>query len=381
MLNTYDDAMSAMIRRINAGLSASLDGFPHYAEPRTGEWTLTPDGFWTGGYWVGELWLAWLATHDPQYKGAAEQWLARLGNRIHSKTVFRGFLFLHAAALGADLADSKRGRAFAIDSARSLAATFDESAGLMPLGQDAEEAHTVSNTDTNIDGLTASPLLLWAADAADDQDLRRVALSHAHRNAHYCMLDDGRVIQSASFNAQTGEILKRFTHKGSSDDSVWTRAQGWAMLGYAVCAGMAPEDEALLQHAVTATDWWLAHAPADHVAYWDFDAAQAGDTRRDTSGTAIAASALLKLSKLVGGDRADEYRNRGRLMVEALVEHHLQVGKGGKGNADGLLADGCFDMRSGAGTSHELIWGSYYLLESLLVLRGNTAGKSRIIGV
>ena len=381
MALVIDDALHAMVRRIEQTNCAALSGFPHHADPVTGNWTTTADGFWTGGYWVGQLWLADAVRGEQQFGPAAEDWLAKLAPRAESRTVFRGLLFLYSAALGADLAGSTRGQSLAIESARSLASTVNERIGLMPLGRDAEEAHTVSDTDTNIDGLIASPLLLWAARASGDENLRRIALSHARGNARYCVLDDGRVIQSASFDAQTGEIRRRFTHKGSSDTSTWARAQAWAMLGYALCAGMAPEAEDMLAYATKVSDWWLANAPVDHVAYWDFDVPQDAGSVRDTSGTAIAAAAILKLSRLTRDPQlAATYRDRAKLMVEALVERHLVRDTDTQKRPVGLLADGCFDMRNRVATANELIWGSYYLLECLLMLRGGLKGRSEVIG-
>jgi unsaturated chondroitin disaccharide hydrolase len=69
------------------------------------------------------------------------------------------------------------------------------------------------------------------------------------------------------------------------------------MVGYAVMYLWTQERE-FLDVAMHAADWWLAHAPADLVAFWDFDAPAGPDTPRDTSGTAIAATALLKLAAL-----------------------------------------------------------------------------------
>lgn len=380
MTTALEAALAAMRQRVLKTASSTLPGFPHYADQQTGVWTTTPDAFWTGGYWVGELWLVDAKFPAFRLREEAEAWLNRLAPRVDSQTVFRGFLFLYGAALGADLAGSVRARELAIASARSLAASFDERAGLMPLGVAAEENHTVSDTDTNIDGLTASPLLLWAADATGDTDLRRIALSHARRNAHYCVREDGSVIQSASFDASTGALIRQFTHKGSSDNSVWTRAQAWAMLGYSLCAGMAPEESDLLDLVVRVCDWWLEHAPSDHVAYWDFDVPQVEASNRDTSGTAIAAAALLKAADLVADShRKEAYRSRAEAMVGALVQHHLNVGVD-EDAPMGLLRDGCFDKRSGMAESNELIWGSYYLLESLCVLCGGLAGRSKVLG-
>lgn len=377
MATAFDAALAAMRQRVLQTASSALPGFPHYADQTSGAWTTTPDAFWTGGFWLGELWLVNAKQPEPGLRDQAEAWLNRLSGRVESRTVFRGFLFLYGAALGADLSGSPRAKELAIAAARSLASTFDERAGLMPLGVAAEENHTVSDTDTNIDGLTASPLLLWASDITGDADLRRIALSHARRNANYCVREDGSVVQSASFDASTGELLRQFTHKGSSDNSVWTRAQAWAMLGYSLCAGMAPEESDMLELVTRVCDWWLDHAPSDHVAYWDFDVPQNETSNRDTSGTAIAAAALLKAADLVGDvARKEAYRSRAEAMVDALVRNHLNVGEA----PIGLLRDGCFDKRAGMAESNELIWGSYYLLESLCVLSDGLGGRSKVLG-
>jgi unsaturated chondroitin disaccharide hydrolase len=69
------------------------------------------------------------------------------------------------------------------------------------------------------------------------------------------------------------------------------------MVGYAVMH-LWTQERAFLNVAMHTADWWLAHAPADWVTFWDFNAPAGPDTNRDTSGTAIAAAALLKLAAL-----------------------------------------------------------------------------------
>lgn len=62
--NDFFDARERMLVRIAQPRDASGHGLPHWARAEDGNWTLTPDGDWTGGAFVGELWLAHLA--DPQ---------------------------------------------------------------------------------------------------------------------------------------------------------------------------------------------------------------------------------------------------------------------------------------------------------------------------
>jgi unsaturated chondroitin disaccharide hydrolase len=245
----WSEALTRMTARVWTTMEMPLDGFPHYGDPEIGAWTTTPDAFWTGGFWVGELWLAAHYSGDNRFAEAAEEWLHRLAARVDSSSVFRGFLFYYGAVPGAELARSDPARDLAIRAARSLASTFNPTAGLLPLGAAAEEAHTVGDDESNIDGLIASPLLLWAAKESGDAELRRIALSHAARNAELCVPADRSVIQSASFDPATGKVTRRYTPKGYAEDPVWTRAQAWAMLGYVLSARLAPDEPGLLAHA------------------------------------------------------------------------------------------------------------------------------------
>ena len=55
------------------------------------------------------------------------------------------------------------------------------------------------------------------------------------------------------------------------------------------------------------------------------------------------------------------YREAARATVDALMSSHR--------NADGTLVDGCTTLKSKDRTfRHELIWGDYFLLETLLEL-------------
>ncbi len=365
----WDEALGRIKRRIDDTLASGLAGFPHYGEPATGQWATTADGSWTGGFWVGELWLAGHYWSDPVYAREAERWLRKLESRIESKSVFRGFLFYYGAVPGASVAKNPYAREIVVRSGATLAKAFNSTVGLIPLGTEAEEAHSVGDDKTNIDSLIASPLLLRAANANGDASLRRIALAHAERNAEFCVQADGSVIQSASFDPATGRVIRRYTHKGSSPSSIWTRAQAWAMLGYALCAMQARQEQLLFALAERTAQWWINHVPDDRVAYWDFSVAKTPETRRDTSGTAIAAVALLKLSAIhPDPDARSRYSQAAQETVRALVERHLTpVGAADK-RPPGILADGCFDPNNGLAVSNELIWGDYFLFEALGIL-------------
>lgn len=361
----WETALARMRVRIDATGAWLRDGFPHYGDPKTGEWTTSPAGDWTGGFWGGLCWLAAHgagATADGRYRRWALEGAERLLPRAASDTVFRGFLFYYGALLGAVLLSDSRAREIALAGARGWAASYNAAAGAFPLGAEAEEVSNVGHGEANVDTVQGAALLVWAAAEADEPRWREMAVSHARRHLEFCVRDDGSVCQSASFDPATGRMRRRYTHKGVRDDSTWARAQAWAIVGYAVMHRWTGERD-FLDVACRTADWWLAHVPQDRVAWWDFDDPAIPVAPRDTSATAIVAAALLKLAAVTSDPRrGQEYRAAAEATVSQLVDRYL--------DARGILSHGCYNKRIGLATEHELVWGSYYLYEALNVLAG-----------
>ncbi len=311
------------------------------------------------------LWLGAATGPDAQrerWLGWARTFTDRLRPRLASDSSSRALLFYYGAALGSILCGDRPARDLALEAARAVAAMYNPRAGVLPLGAAFEEVSNVGVTEAEIDMVQAVALLMWARRESGDDRLRAIAISHARRHIEFCLRPDGSICQSASFDPARGAMIRRYTHKGISDESTWARAQAWGMLGWALAAQWC-EDLSFLEPAGRAADWWIAHVPADHVAFWDFDDPAIPSTNRDTSATAIAAASLLKLSALTGDDRKRrEWRSAAEATVRALIEHHLGL--------EGGLWDGCFNKRIGLATRHELVWGTYYLFEALHVLAG-----------
>jgi unsaturated chondroitin disaccharide hydrolase len=362
MTPPWTEALARMRARMERTARSVSQGFPHFADPATGIWTTSPGGDWTGGFWNGMLWHAAAHGGDGRHRQWASLWTERLRPRASSDTVFRGFLFYYGAALGALLCGDATARDIALEGARGLAASYNPRARALPLGAEAEEASDVGSGEANVDTVQSAALLLWAHRHTGDAALRDIALAHADRHIEFCLRDDGSVCQSASFDPATGRMLRRYTHKGITDDSTWARAQAWGILGWTLTYVWSGERR-FRDAAERAADWWLAHAPADRVAFWDFDDPKIPNTFRDTSATSIAAASLLTLAPLAStAARTRAYRETAEATVAALVERHLRP--------DGILADGCYSPRIGLATQHELIWGDYFLFEALHTLAG-----------
>ena len=378
MAVSWSQAIDRMLARIQDTAAQVTDGFPHWADPETGHWTTTPDGDWTGGYWIGMLWLAAAATGDARYRSWAAPLAERLRARVEAQTVFKSFPAYYGAALGAILHDAAGPREIAISTARSLARLYAPTLKLVPLGAQAEEGGHIGNTETSIDSLQAATLLFWAAGVTSEAKLREVARDHAETIIRLHLRADGSFIQSSSLDAASGRLVRHYTHKGSSDTSTWGRAQAWGMLFSAQSYQAERSRDTWLAAAVRGADWWLAHVPADRIAFWDFDDPAIPNTERDTAATAIATAAMLRLSRLAASEsESDRARWRGSAesTARALVEGYLTPAGPGDRRVTGMLTEACFNKRLDARPQDranrcEFIVGSYYLFESLLALDG-----------
>jgi unsaturated chondroitin disaccharide hydrolase len=374
-LSLWADGSRRMIERIDDTAQRITTGFSNFADPATGEWTTSPQGDWTGGHWVGELWLARRVTGEERYEEWAWRWCEALRPRALSSTVFRSFLFYYGAALGEILLSDEWAREVALEGAQGLIGLYNPEAGVIPLGTEAEEASDVGDQETSIDAVgSISALFGWASEKTGEPSYREAAARHALRHIDFCVREDASVCQSASLDPETGKIVRRYSHKGYSEESTWARAQAWGMLAYTLSARWMPEHEEFLETAIRVADWWLEHVPADGVAFWDFADPSIPDVERDTSATAIAAASLLKLSELVpDGVLEARYHSAGQGTVQALLESYLTPTGPGDERVPGILTEGCYNQHLDLATRNELIWGDYYLFEALQVLAGEIA--------
>ncbi|MEJ8815609.1 glycosyl hydrolase [Variovorax ureilyticus] len=374
-INEFLSARERMLERIAQTRDAATNGLPHWARSEDGKWTFTPDGDWTGGAFVGELWLAHLA--NPQRFPIADVHaaLSKMLPRAQRRTAFKGFGFYHGAALGSILFGDAAARDAALTAARSLKEMFDPRLGLIPLGNEAEEANAVGTAESSIDSLQATGLLYWAADQLDDPRMEEISDAHMRRVLEIHVRPDNSVIQSSTLDPITGDVLRTHTHKGYSDTSTWGRAQGWAMLYTAHAAMVRPHEPLWRDYAVRVLDWWIDHVPADLVSFWDFDDPAIPNTSRDTGATAIAAASALRLAAALGPGKGAKYRDFAERTVTELVRSYLTPTAPEDRRDPGMLTGGCFTRKAvvrdiDAAQNVELIFASYFLFESLSVLTG-----------
>lgn len=373
--DAWQSAAAKMLKRAEDTAVSLKSGFPHWANSQTGLWTTTPDGDWTGGAFPGILWLGYRMTGDERIRKLAHEWALKLAPRAKLETAFKGFGFYCGAALGDIFANDAEAAALALEAAKSLRGQFDARLGLIPLGKDAEEHGEVGKAFSSIDSLQASPLLFWAARKTGETSYAEVASKHTTRVLDVHCHDDGSIIQSSELDAQSGKATRHFTHKGVSDTSIWGRAQAWGMIYSAMAFAQDPKETRWLKQSMAAADWWLSKVPASMVAFWDFNDPDIPNAPSDTAATSIVCTALLKLAALAPAPHGARYRAAAERTASALVSHFVTPTGTNENRPSGMLIGGCFNKRpdarpSDSAVNAELIFGSYFLFESLQILTG-----------
>lgn len=371
----WNAAIQQVISRIDDTARRIGEKFPHWAHTDSGDWVTTEDGDWTGGYYVGMHWLALKVRPDAGIEARAQRLAERIGSRSEQHSVFKSFPVYYGSAIGAMLGDRPKLRENALACAKSLVKMYDPVLGLIPLGSQAEEGAHIGAGETSIDSMQTAPFLYWAAREAGDPAMRDVAFHHADRIVGLHLRADDSFIQSSSLDPKSGELRRHYTHKGISDASTWGRAQGWGMLFSTMSYLHDRTQTHWLESAMRGADWWMAHVPADRIAFWDFDDPKIPDTERDSAATSIAVAALLRLATVAPAPKAKAYRLFAEETAAALVERCLTPVGANDRRAPGMLTNACFNKRPDArphdaGTNCEFIVGDYYFFESLLALAG-----------
>jgi unsaturated chondroitin disaccharide hydrolase len=363
-IRTPDEALGLVLERVESTLEQVTrdDIFPHAAPSTTGVWEGTREGMWTSGFWAGLLWQRAALAGESADAATATRWTLRLSPHVNRQTHDIGFLFSTSAVLGWEIGRVPECRDLALQAADRLAGMANSAVGVIPVGSQAEIAAGVD--DVTIDCMVNLPLLWWAWKITGEERFREVALSHANRTAGWHVKEDGRVIQSTHFDPHTGRVTKQETHQGSGADGCWARGQAWGVYGFAA-AYRATGEERFLEVADRVGAYYFHRAGEDLVPFYCFDDPARPGVPRDSSAAAITCAGLMILAEHANDPIRQRSRSRAEALLSALTTAYLTP----LGDADqrprGMLLHGCYNKNAGWDTDHELVWGDYYLLESL----------------
>ena len=274
---------------------AKTDEIPRSVEPE-GEVRTVASSDWTSGFYPGTLWYAYRITGNDAFKEKAKVWTAFVEKeKLNDGTHDMGFKIFCSFGNGYQITDKEEYREVIIKSAETLSTRYNENVGAI---KSWDWGKTRWDFPVIIDNMMNLELLFETTKMTGDSNFYKIANKHAITTMNNHFRTDNSSYHVVDYNPETGEVIKKLTHQGYSDESAWARGQAWGLYGFTMTYRYT-EDERFLQQAEDIAAFMLEHKnlPEDKIFYWDFDAPDIPGATRDASAAAVTAAALVELYK------------------------------------------------------------------------------------
>ena len=345
-----------------------------------GDWSLMPrsvekDGSlrmvhqpdWCCGFFSGELWQMYQYSHDSFWREQAvtNTWpIERV--KFNDTSHDLGFMVYNSFGKAWELTGERSYRDVVVQAARTLATRYNETVGCLRSWNwgtpDRWQFAVIVDNMINLE------LFFQASLITGDKRFYNMAVSHANTTLKNHFRPDGTSWHVVDYNPADGSVIKRITHQGFADESVWSRGQGWGLYGFTMCYRYT-HDKAYLDQARKIARCWLTlpNMPDDMIPYWDMRDPAIPQAPRDASAAAVIASALYELATYVSGEEASTYRQAADKMVHSL-ETRYQPQPGASQGFLLLHSTGNYPAHDEIDVS--INYADYYYLEALLRRRG-----------
>lgn len=319
---------------------------------------------WTGGFWPGVLWYDYEATQNDTIRVLAEKYTEslKLFSEIPAYDHDLGFLVFCSYGNGYRLTHNPTYRDVIIATADSLATLYNPKVGtILSWPRNIE---MLGGHNTIMDNMINLEMLFWAARNGGDRRLFDVAVSHADKTMENQFRPDYTSYHVAVYDTLTGNCIKKCTHQGYADESMWARGQAWAIYGYTVVF-RETGDPKYLEFAEKLVDVYLKNLPEDYVPYWDFNAPDIPNAPRDASAACVVASALLEMSGFYGNGQGEKYKEAAEKMLCSLSSDKYQS----RDTNVAFLLHSTGHWLAKSEIDASIIYADYYYIEALLRLK------------
>ncbi|MDQ0229869.1 glycoside hydrolase family 88 protein [Metabacillus malikii] len=362
-----DDALKMVQMKLEKTSKRIGANFPHASVG--GIYQLEPPHWWTAGFWPGLLWLVYRETKDESLRQLAEQCEEKLDKVItdyYRLDHDMGFMWTLTSVANYKTNGTEQSKRRALLVANLLAGRFNAKGNFIRAWNPWHEDEDNSGWAI-IDCVMNLPLLFWASEVTGDPRFEIIAEKHGDTVLDHFIRKDGSVHHIIRFDAKTGEKIEAIGGQGYGPDSAWSRGAAWAIYGLALLYRNT-KSERFLQAAKSVSHFFIANLPEDDVPHWDFRLPDHITCFRDTSAGAIAACGLLLLADLVAPTEKNTYKKAGINILRSLYENY---GAWYDETEEGLILSGTSHYPEGKNIDVPLIYGDYYFVEGLTMLKGN----------
>ncbi len=328
------------------------------------EWTTVSTDDWTSGYFPGILWYAYEYTGDEGIRQEAARFtepLHSLPEKIGNHDL--GIMAFASMANAYRLTGDTLYRNTLLRAAERLAQLYNPTVGTIHSWPYMVKSKGWPH-NTIIDNMINIELLFWAARNGGERRLYDIACKHARTTLANQFREDFSTYHVVIYDTISGKAIRRITHQGFADSSMWARGQAWAVYGFTTAFRESGDPE-FRDAAQRAADIYLQRLPGDGIPYWDFDDPAIPSAPKDASAAAIMASGLIELSRLTEDQATGRrYKEAAEKMLQTLSSEPY---RSGKTNLAFLLH--CVGHKPhGSEVDVPIVYGDYYYIEALMRL-------------
>jgi hypothetical protein len=331
----------------------------------TGILVTAKSNWWTSGFFPGCLWYLYEYSKDEKFKEAAELMTARIEKeKNNTGTHDLGFMLYCSFGNGVRLTGKESYNGVLLTGARSLITRYHPNIGCIQ----SWNSRRGWQCPVIIDNMMNLEFLMWAFRESGDSAFYNICVNHSDTTMKNHFRPDFSTYHVVSYDTISGKVEIKQTAQGYADESAWSRGQSWGLYGYVVMyreTGL----QKYLDQAVHIADFLISHPnmPADMIPYWDYNAPEIPDAKRDASAGAIMASALIELSGMVDESAALKYLQVAETQLRVLASPEYRAKLGTNGNF--ILMHSVGSLPGKSEVDVPLTYADYYFIEALLRFR------------
>ena len=317
--------------------------------------------WWCSGFYPGTLWMIYDETKDLSIRTEALKRLALLEpTKNYTGNHDLGFMMYCSFGTAYAITKDPAYKDVIFTSAGSLATRYRPSIKSI---QSWNSSKTFK-CPVIIDNMMNLELLEWVTQNGGDKRFHEIAVNHANTTIKNQFRPDFSSYHVIDYDLETGQVYKKLTHQGYADESAWARGQVWGLYGYIVMYRFT-KDPAYLAQARNIAKFLLNHPnlPSDKIPYWDFNAPDIPNAKRDVSAGSIMASALLELARYTKGKESKNYVTVSEEILKVLSSPAYRAKAGTNGGF--ILEHSVGHLPAKSEIDVPLTYADYYFIEAL----------------